>query len=351
MGGLFKSKTKTTKQPFETNPWEPQQWYLKHGFEQAKGALSDATKALPNTVAPITQDQMSFINDGVASSKAQSTALNGSMAGFLGTADQYGKQAQGQVGGVTQSAGRVGQGLLGGYNAADQSGLQQQGVGSVFGAADQFSNSQQVQSLIDSSLNDVSRAFQTQRGEINGAASGGGNINSTRAGVLESRAFDDAQDRAAQIASGIRMEALNKGIDTALANNSQNIDRSNSQAQLGLAAGGLKLEGQAASADAQRGAFESLFGAGNDSITNASISQQLQQNAQQFGLNLATLPQQHQQQINNLALNGRMDLVAQYMQAIGGDYGKNGFQTTTTKSASPFQQILGGATSLIGAFG
>lgn len=348
LSSLFGSKTKTTKNPYEQNPWEPQQDYLKYGFEQAKGALTDATKALPNAIAPMTGDQTQFINSGVQSSQQQSTALNGQMAGAVGQARQYGQQAQRQAGQMQGAAGGVGQGLLGGYQAADQSGLAQTGVGSVFGAADQFSNSAQVQGVIDSSLNDVSRAFQTERGNINGAASGGGNINSTRAGVLESRAFDDAADRAAQISSGIRMDALNKGIDTTLTNNAQNIDRSAQQAQLGLAAGGLKLEGQAAAADATRGAFESLNGAQGNAVGQAAQYQQLQQQAQAFGLDLATIPQEHQQKINDMMRTGRMDLVTQYMQAIGGSYGGKGYTSTTSQSPSVFQQVVGGTAAVLG---
>lgn len=625
MGGLFKSKTKVTKTPFENNPWEPQQEYLKSGFESAQNQLDKSlgmVNGITDPVANLTQSQLNQIGQGIqlgnqAQRAGQTISNQGQgMLGQINQAasnlNQYERQA-GQLGAVgnffsqgmnnlaqqTQGIGNnmanaglgafnqgqaAGNSLLqsanqnqfsgvrdgqtvaqnaynnagaslsdtaraqglatqnqnAGVNQFNQIGGQSnqyanqgiagalagatnaQGIGAqanqtaaninqaiqnasgtaqnVLSSAGQLfgngsvdgivSDAQKVadnpylQRQIDAATGDVARAFQQDRARINSDASASGNMNSSRAGVLESRALEAATRQAGDIASSMRSDAYNTGLNTATANkglnnnvlgtqlgagglandvNNQRMDlmNSNSSNQLNanqqymagqaqanqagnanianqfnsaqgaqgardtnlqaqLAAAGMNSDirnsanqqaatGYGMAADArnngytqqnnayntQLGSYEQLLAglqgqlganqlsggllgdagnmalagrtAGMDALMNSTqLRNQMGQagaGMMQNGYNLASQGNQNalasgsiiQQQRQN-EIDGRiaqagtsMDLINQYMAAVGGSYGSQGFNSTATQSASPFQQIMGGVSAGLGA--
>lgn len=303
MGSFFKGKTVTTKNPYEQNPWEPQQDYLLKGFEGAAGALDGALGS--DAVANMTPEQLAAIG-GITD-----TGMN--------TAQQIGQQAM-SVG--MDAMGNVGQQAA---NAQDIYGqAQTDRTGQVIDNGALYANNPYLQGQIDSVMKDLNTGFQRQVGDINGAATGSGNINSTRAGVLEAIAQKDAMDRGATISANMRSGAWENGVDR-----SMQMDQARMQqmlaanAQLGQS-GALGLD------FANSGLQTSLGGYGSALDANSMIQQQNQ---------------------NELTgqRTGDMDLLQQYMQLVGGNYGSEGFQTTTTQKPSLFQTLVGGAASLGGA--
>ncbi len=310
MGSLFKSKTKTHNTPYEQNPWKPQEDYLKYGFGQAQDALTAAQKGfgqIGDFTADMTQGQMDAIS-GIT------------------------QQGMGASQDVASMFGQAGQGLFGnlaayGKNANDlyaQAGVDP--TQSIIENAQAYADNPYVQGQIDSALGDVRKAFDGTVGDINGSATGSGNINSTRAGVLESMALDDAMDRSADISSGIRSAAYENGLNRAMSEHQQSWQ--NQLAANGLLGSsgmqGVGLMGQ--------GLATGLQGF-NDALSAQGMLQSQAQNEITGSIQQAMTPQ---------------DLIAQYMQTIGGSYGAHGFGTQVTQSASPFQQIMGGAATIAG---
>jgi hypothetical protein len=290
-------------------------------------------------------------------------------------------------------------------------------TGQVVNNAGQYAANPFLDGQIDAATRDVARAFQMERGNINSAASGSGGINSTRAGTLEAYAARDAMDRAGDIASGMRSDAYKTGVATAAnmenlrqgstlgANNQLQGDDSYRQTGM-LAANAQDLTGKGI-------ALEGVLGAGNQNIADKGLTidgqlgagqlalgdksttldamlggnAQLGQNADRrevaanngidrFGaaagiagsgyemgrqgsadsLAMGDAQQQQQQkEIEGALLKAGLplEMVSQYMAAIGGNFGQKGFQTNVSTSESPsiFNQITGAASSLMGGFG
>lgn len=308
MGSLFGSKTETTQQPYEQNPWKPQQPFLQHGFEEGRDALDNALSNIPsNLVAGLNEGQLNNI-----------TGLNNWVSSGSGI-------ARGITGSAQQGIGNIGQGA----NAFG--GILERANGNY---ADRINNTAgaltpDVQGLIDAGIRDAQTAFDRDVQSINGAAVGSGNINSTRAGALEARALDDAQDRVADLSANLRYGASQDALDRAMV-----LDGQQTQDMFGAASG--VLDSGLASAGAASGAVDSGIGWGNNGLMANSVLQQQQQQEIEGQLRAAGLP---------------LDFVSQYMGAIGGNYGGNGFTTQTTQSPSIFQQLAGTAIGVAGALG
>lgn len=316
MGSLFKSKTQTvqTQNPYERNPWKPQEDYLIGGFESAKDALTGALGSLggiTDFTADMTagqdqaaQDQIAY-NQGLMGQGTNMINLGNNLSGNLSTAAGNANAVFGQAG----------------VDPTQQ----------IVGNAGQYINNDVLQGQIDAAIGDVNRGFQKQQGQINSGASAGGNINSTRAGVMEAMALDDAQDRAAQISSTMRGDAYSQGLGLAAQTHQQGIGNqlaANQQiAGLGSAGMGAILQGANLGAGA----------AGQVYDTNALYQTQAQ-NEILGKINGAQLP---------------LNLVGQYMQTVGGNYGGHGYETTsqTFQKPSLFGQITGAAAGLMGGFG
>ena len=201
-------------------------------------------------------------------------------------------------------------------------------TGQIIDRASQYAENPYMQSMIDGAIGDVNKGFQRDQGGINSAASGTGNINSSRAGVMEALALDDAMDRSGNISSTMRGNAYENGMNRSMLQDSQGMAERLSSI----------------------GALSSTGAMGADMLT-AGL------NTSQSGYNTALgaqsmLQAQAQAEIEGKRTRSReeLDLVQQYMKNVGGNYGSQGFQSETKTTASPFQQIAGVATSLMGAF-
>ena len=313
MGNFFSSKvkTKSTKAPFESSPWAAQQPYLTSGFSGAKTALDDALAS----------------NQGITDFTADMTP------------DQYAdlqrmRNASDAANGVSSTAINTGLGLLSGFGQAqgNNTALWDQATSDptdkIISNAGKFADNPYLQGQIDAAISDVNRGLQLEKGNINTAATGTGNVNSTRAGTLDAYATKDAADRAAQIATGMRSDAYKTGLGQA---------GSDYWSGLGTAIGV------------------------NDSISNlANTGMGLAMDGYGIGMQGASdalaastmVQQQSQAEIEGkIAQSQRpMDLYQQYLQMIGGNYGSQGFQTQVSQkqTASPFQQVVGGAMALGG---
>lgn len=312
MGKLFKSKTEVTQTPFETNPWKPQQGYLTSGFAGAESAKNNAlasNAAITDFTADMTPEQIAAIRAGTsfAGNFAPKTdAVINAGSSTVGNLAQYGSNAGAFVQGFGQNR-----------------------TGQVINDAGRMADSPYLQGQIDSAINDVNRGFKLDLGNINSGAVGTGNMNSTRAGVTESLARDDAMDRAAMVSSTMRGDAYGSGLDLA----SQNIDSMNRQmldanSQLGLSA--------------------------SQGVDTMSAGYNMGQGAlQDQAAGFAQFQMQNQAEIDGLRAKGvsEQEIMKYYMDTVGGNYGQQGFTSTASKTASPFQQLIGGATSIMGGIG
>ena len=298
MGALFKSRTKTVQNPYEQNPWEPQQDYLTGGFEQGQAALD---KAL-GTNTSMNPDQVAALKAMIAKGQG----------GIQGVSD------------AAIAAGAQGIGALSGFqsNAQDLYGMAtRDATGDIVSGAGKFADNPYMQGQIDAALGDVRKAFDRDVAGINSASAGTGNINSTRAGALEARALDDAMDRGAAISSGMRGAAYDRGLAMSADEQARRVASGMvANQQIGSGAGMALDFANAGYGLGQRG-NQDAFGAASGFQNEALRAQ-----------------------------NQDLDLVSRYMQIVGGNYGGQGYTSQTTQQASPFQQILGGAATALGAW-
>jgi hypothetical protein len=310
LGGLFGRRGSTTNTAVN-EPWKPQQPFLQSGFQQGQDAL----------------------NRGLAIGPYQGPFVAGSNpnldAGFNRTVDW--SNTAGGFGDTLAGTGMTGVNAFGGVVANSQDLFNRGGVDptrATIQGASAYADNPYTQGIIDASLRDVNDNLQLGIGRNNAAAVGSGNINSTRAGVTEALLTRAAEDRAADISSGVRANAYDRGL--ALAANQQQQGFTNQ-----LAANQQGLAGASAGA--------SLVNQGLTTGLNAANAQ-TNVGMQQRGLENEMI--QGNIQGNEYARNTDLDLIRKYMQIIGGNYG--GTQTTTAQSPNtPFgnavQGIVGGA--------
>jgi hypothetical protein len=94
----------------------------------------------------------------------------------------------------------------------------------IMDQAGMYANNPYTQGIIDAASRDVSRnLFEQQLPGIDRAATGAGNLNSTRAGVESAIASRGAADRLADISSSIRSQFFGKGLDMAQNQYNQNL--------------------------------------------------------------------------------------------------------------------------------
>lgn len=310
MGSLFKPKTSVTQAPFESNPWGPQQPYLKTGFEAAGGALTSGQEAL------------SGVTDWTANlNKTQTGALDSLSKSGMGAYAEAGKHLMSQ--GMSNSGylDKWGQGAQALYDRASTDRTDE-----IIQRGGQFADNPHLQGQIDAALGDVHKTFQREVAGINNVASGSGNINSTRAGTLEAYALDDAMDRSAAISSQMRGNAYERGMDRSMA-----YDRSTTADLMGST---------------------SMFGqVGQNGVNNTATGLGLLSSGAQQAFDAGSAYQNQAQQEIEGAYRGAfapMDLVNQYMSTVGGSYGQKGFNSQVSKSSSPFQQLVGAASVAAG---
>lgn len=351
MGSLFKSKTTTSKAPFQNNPWGPQEEYLLSGFNHARSALQNgASDFYRDQVADLNTPQINIANSGMAlgrlgtglgtnqidqgrnlsgylygaggalnkldrlgqgigqignasantqntfadgasgigdqmaslgsranseahdagnllqlmaaknadSGSAEATAASGFARGISDLSDFYAGSLNGNIGATDA----ISRGIIARSNDFIGNG----DVSGILSDATRISDNPHLQSQIDAAIGDVNRGFQETQAQINSNASGAGGMNSTRAAVMESKALEAAQRNAAQISAGMRSDAYNTGLNTALSNKSQNAGLLNTQLSAGQQQMGLN--------------DQRINVAGQDLSTRLNANQQYMQGAQ-----------------------------------------------------------------------
>jgi hypothetical protein len=186
MGSLFDSRQTVTQDPGAAAAWsiaQPTQQYVNQaGTQFTQGVMSNPAYA-GQRVADLNPYQTNAANTLGQFSQATSgipNLFNSSGTTALNAGNTYGANAQN---------------LYNQYAGADP-------TGQILGAANQYANNPYVNGMIDASNRDVARSLAEQDlPGIDRAASGTGNLNSSRAGVQSAIAARGASDRMADIAS------------------------------------------------------------------------------------------------------------------------------------------------------
>lgn len=196
MGSLLGGSTKTTS---DQKPWEPQGNALKDIFSKAGDLFANKSGT------PFYEGDL-YANMDPATADAIRSMISYSQNKGANAADQ-----------VSDA----------GADLLDPNGLKssiqdyQKAAGADptqanIEAARQYANNPAVDGMIDAASRDVRRnLYETELPGIDRAATGTGNINSTRAGVASAIAQRGAGDRVADISAGIRGDAFNRGLSMA----------------------------------------------------------------------------------------------------------------------------------------
>lgn len=288
-----------------------------------------------------TYETLNKLGQGLATDVFANPAYNGQRVAGL---NQFQTSSANNLGSFANNTANLGYGLMNtglgslgassaaGGNAADIYGRSMMDpTQSIISQAGQYANNPYVDGLIDASGRDVARQLNEQQlPSLARAASGAGNTNSSRAGVESAIMQRGAQDRLADISSGIRSQFFGTGLGMA-----QNQYNQNLQNMLGANSQLLNA--------GQFGA--GLVGAGQDFATNAFQQGQgaggVYQTQDQNVLN-AQKDQFNESLGNRLAALQGVGNVFQTGAAF-----KGGEQTSTTRERNSGANIVG---NLLGSF-
>lgn len=208
MGSLFKSKSETVTDPAAMEAFNTVKPALQAGVSGSIGLFNQ-------------------YNADPAYSGQRVAGLNPYQTG---SADYLGQFSQGFTPGAANAAANLGYanlapGMFYGSNAMDIFGRSSMDpTSTILGQAGQYANNPYVNQLIDAAGRDVTRnLFERELPGINRAATGAGNLNSTRAGVESAIAQRGAADRFADMSSNIRSQFFGKGLDMAQNQWNQNL--------------------------------------------------------------------------------------------------------------------------------
>lgn len=156
----------------------------------------------------------------------------------------------------------------------------------IISQAGQYANNPYVTGLIDASARDVSRnLFENQLPGIDRAATGSGNLNSTRAGVESAIAQRGAADRLADMSSQIRGQFFGTGLNMAQNQYNQNLSNMLNANQGLLQAGQFGVDAlSGAQGLASTGAGQGLMAGG---VFQDQTQRELDANKLQFDEGLA----------------------------------------------------------------
>jgi hypothetical protein len=314
VGGLLGGSS-SGSQTQASEPWAEQKPYLTEGFANAKIEY-DKAAALGNYQGQYTANTNPF----------QTQGYNGA-AQF---AQGQGMNASGQM--LQSGMGNMQYGNQYGVNAQAQYG-QLQGsdpTQAIIGAAGQYANNPYMDSMVDAASRDVNRNLNEQ--QLTGldlAASGSGNMNSSRTGVAQGIMQRGASDQIGDISAQLRGGAYNNGLNMGQSQYNQNINQQmNANGQL-LTAGnyGLNATGQGLNAG---------YNAQDATATAGAGLQNLDQN--QINGSMA--------QFNNNQNNG-LNLAGKYQSLINGNFGST---STSTGTGSVAQGAMTGALGGMGLY-
>lgn len=193
MGSFFGGTKKSTT---ESNPWEPQGNALKDIFNKA-GSIYNSQEGTPWYTGDLYEGM----------DPATVSAINSLVA----QASNRGQQSADQItkaGDALSDPSKL-QGSLDQFSAAASADPTQSNIA----AATAYANNPAINGMIDAASRDVTRnLYEGQIPGIDRAASAGGNINSSRAGVAQGIAMRGAQDMIGDISANIRGDAYNRGL-------------------------------------------------------------------------------------------------------------------------------------------
>lgn len=207
MGSLFKSKSTAVMDPGAQEAWniaKPTAQFLNtQGVNFAQNVLNNPTYT-GQRVADLNPFQTSSANN--LGSFANNTS--GLSYGLMNTGvDNLG------------ASGNVGMNAMNVFNRSSMDPTQQ-----IINQAGMYANNPFMDGMIDAAGRDVTRQLNEQAlPSLARTASGTGNTNSSRAGVESAILQRGAQDRLADISSGIRSQFFGKGLDMAQGQFNQNL--------------------------------------------------------------------------------------------------------------------------------
>lgn len=207
MGSLFKSKSSAV-----IDPGAQEAWNLAKPFHQsALGGL--------NTLATQVQQNPAYAGQRVASLNPFQTGAADSLGNFVGNTSGLGQNF------INTGMGNLNAGAGVGSNAQmifNQAGMDPTQM--IIDQAGMYANNPYVNGMIDAAGRDTVRALTEQQlPSLARSFAGTGNTNSTRAGVESAIAERGANDRLADIASGIRGQFFGRGLDMAQNQFNQNL--------------------------------------------------------------------------------------------------------------------------------
>jgi hypothetical protein len=313
MGSLF-SPSKQTSTSTST-PWGPQGDALKGAFGDAQ-SVYDSQKGTPYYQGNTYASMDPLTSQGI-----------GANAGFATGAGAGAASDVLASGNPLLAAG--GQGLSAYQKLAGMAGTDPtQGNIASAGA---YANNPFLDGQIDAASRDVTRNLnENQLPGLNEAATGSGNMNSSRAGVAEGIARRGAADQIGDIASNMRGQAYQSGLG--LAESGRTADMN------GLATAGSGFGstfGQGLGAIGQ--GLADTYGNNNQLISGGQLNQQDAQGADTAAFNKWSGND-----------NRQNDLLNRYMSIIGSQ-NWGGSATSTQPGPSMFQTLLGAGASAAGA--
>lgn len=245
--GLFGgSSTTTSNESFDSGPSKFQLPYLKQSFDSAQG-IYNASKDTPyyqgDTYAGMSPEAKQAL-DGL-STYAYGTGLNtaNTMSSIGSNLAGYANQAGGMIDKYVGMAGE---------DAASAN----------MNAAGKYASNPYIQAQIDANSRDVTRNLSEDiLPGIDRAASAGGNINSSRAGIASGIAQRGAADRISDISASIRGDAWNRGLTMAQQDRQNQMSAYRDAAGAYGNLGSMGMDAMGRGMDAAYGAYGQINGA------------------------------------------------------------------------------------------
>jgi hypothetical protein len=313
MGSLFSGKT-TTKT--ESDPWGPQGDALKDIFGKA-GDIYGGREGTPfyqgglyAGMDPRTSSGLGRVEDQVLGQGQNAVnQINGASSGMM----QSGAQSSSAISDLLRRSG----------GDPTQANI---------ASAQAYANNPAINGAIDAASRDVVRNFQENDVPgINRAATGSGNINSSRAGVAEGIAARGAQDRVGDISSSMRADAYDRGLG--MAENSR-------QANMGQTANAAQMA-------------SGNFGMGMNGLMNANSMAMNNNDAMIRAGQVGQQDAQGQMDADYMRWQGndtrQQDLLSQYYGIVGANNWGGTSTNTAKNSGNIFGQIAGAAATAAGA--
>lgn len=243
MGGLFGGTTKTTS---KSEPWAPQGDALKSAFSSAgdiynqqKGTAyqGNVYASMDPATGQAIQSNLDYINGQGADNTAALTDAGRSLTDINGY-----------------------QGALSGFMSSANADPTKQNIAN----AGMYADNPYLTGQIDAATRDVSRNFHENTiPGIDRAATGSGNINSSRAGIAAGIAQRGAQDQMGDIASAMRSNAYTSGLGLSEGARTANLGAMGSAAGLYGQQFGQGIDALAAGRDMSLGNFGAEIDASN----------------------------------------------------------------------------------------